>query len=160
MTIPDVPGPLPIVGNPPLGFRFSVLFLALGVVPNPIDILFQKVSGLGSSVETYTVNEGGQNMYTQMLPSKIQHDNLVLERGLFVGSPLVNEFNAAMSLFKFKSSNVLVTLLDNTRIPIAGWLCMKAFPVKWSVSDLDATSNTVVIEHMELTYQRLQVIRI
>lgn len=97
MTIPDIPGPLPVVGSPPPGFRFSVLFLALGVVPNPIDMLFQKVSGLGSTVETYTVNEGGQNMYTQMLPSKIQHNNLVLERGLFVGSPLVIEFNAYLS---------------------------------------------------------------
>jgi len=49
---------------------------------------------------------------------------------------------------------VLVTLLDNTRIPIAGWLFMKAYPVKWSVSDLDADANSVVIEHMDLTYQR------
>jgi phage tail-like protein len=37
---------------------------------------------------------------------------------------------------------------------------MKAYPVKWSVSDLDADSNSVVIEHMELTYQRMQVMRI
>ena len=65
-----------------------------------------------------------------------------------------------MSLFKFKPSNVLVTLLDNTRIPIASWLFMKAYPVKWSVSDLDATANTVVTEHMELTYQRMQTIRV
>ena len=156
----DVPGPLPIVGAPPLGFRFGVLFFALGVVPNPLDTLFQKVSGLSASVATSPVEEGGQNLYAQLLPKKIEHDNLVLERGLVVGSPLTLEFNAAMSLFKFKPSNVLVTLLDHTRIPIAGWLCMNAYPVKWSVSDLDATSNSVVIERMELAYQRLQTIRL
>ena len=65
-----------------------------------------------------------------------------------------------MSLFKFAPSNVLVTLLDNTRIPISAWLFMKAYPVKWSVSDLDATANSVVIEHMELAYQRMQVVRV
>jgi phage tail-like protein len=156
----DIPGPLPFVGSPPLGFRFGVLFLALGVIPNPLDILFQKVSGLGATVETETVREGGQNLYTQLLPKHIQHDNLVLERGMVVGSPLVIEFNVAMSLFKFKPSNVLVTLLDHTRIPIASWLCVKAYPLKWSVSDLDATSNSVVIEHMELAYRHLQVIRL
>ena len=155
-----IPGPWPLVGNPPLAFRFGVLFFAGGVVPNPLDIMFQKVSGLGSTVETETVNEGGQNLYTQSLPKKIQYDNLVLERGLVVGSPLVIEFNVAMSLFKFAPSNVLVTLLGNTRLPIASWLFMNAFPVKWSVSDLDATANSVVIEHMELTYQRMQVIRL
>ncbi len=156
----EVPGPLPIVGNPPLAFRFGVLFFAGGFIPNPLDTMFQKVSGLGSSVETATITEGGQNLYTQALPKKVKYENLVLERGMVVGSPLVVEFNTTMSLFKFCPSNVLVTLFDNTRIPIAGWLCMKAFPVKWSVSGLDATSNTVVIEHMELTYQRMQVIRL
>ncbi len=156
----EVPGPLPFVGNPPLGFRFGVLFFALGVIPNPLDIMFQKVSGLGSTVETSPIEEGGQNLYTQKLPKKISYENLVLERGVVVGSPLVIEFNVAMSLFKFAPSNVLVTLLDNTRIPISAWLFMKAYPVKWSVSDLDATANSVVIEHMELAYQRMQVVRI
>ena len=156
----DIPGPLPYVGNPPLGFRFGVLFLIGGVVPNPLDTLFQKVSGLETTVSTTTVEEGGQNLYSQPLPQKIQYENLVLERGLVVGSPLVIEFNVAMSLFKFSPSNVLVTLLDNTRIPIASWLFLKANPVKCSVSDLDATANEVVIEHLELAYQRMQVIRL
>jgi len=155
-----LPGPLPIVGNPPLGFRFGVLFFAGGVFPNPLDCLFQKVSGLGSSVETSPVEEGGQNLYTQLLPKKIKHENLVLHRGLLVGSPLAIEFNAAMSLFKFSPSNVLLTLLDHTRIPIAGWLFIKAYPIKWSLSDLDADANSVVIETMELTYQHMQVMRI
>ena len=156
----EIPGPLPFVGNPPLSFRFGVVFFVAGIIPNPLDILFQKVSGLGTTVSTSTVEEGGQNLYSQPLPLKIQHENLVLERGVVVGSPLVIEFNAAMSLFKFSASNVLVTLLGNTRIPIAAWLFMKAYPVKWSVSDLDATANSVVIETMELAYQRMQVLRI
>jgi phage tail-like protein len=156
----DVPGPLPIVGAPPLGFRFSVLFLGLGAVPNPIDTLFQRVSGLGASMATAPLEEGGRSLSSQPLPRKIEHDNLVLERGLIVGSPLTLELNAAMSPIKFRPSNVLVTLLDNTRAPIASWLCIKAYPVKWSVSDLDATSNSIVIERLELAYQRLQTIRL
>ncbi len=155
----EVPGPLPF-GDPPLGFRFGVLFFAGGVIPNPLDILFQKVSGLSSTINTTTVEEGGQNLYSHRLPGKIQYDNLVLERGLVVGSPLVIEFNVAMSLFKFAPSNVLVTLLDDAGIPISAWLFMNAYPVKWRVSDLDATANTVVIETLELAYQRMQVIRV
>jgi phage tail-like protein len=160
MAVPDTSGPWPVIGSPPLGFRFGVIFLAGGVLQNPLDIFFQKVSGLGSTVETILVEEGGQNLYTQSLPKKIKYQNLVLERGLVAISPLSIEFNATMSMFKFSPSNVLVTLLDNTRIPIAGWLFMNAYPVKWSISDLDANANAVVIEHMELTYQRMQVMRI
>jgi phage tail-like protein len=152
----EIPGPFPLVDNPPLGFRFGVLFFAGGAVPNPLDTLFQKVSGIGSSVETYAQEEGGQNLYTQLLPKKIQHENLMLERGLVVRSPLGVEFTVAMSLFKFSPSNVLVTLLDTTSNPIAGWLFLKAYPVKWSISDLDATANAIVIEQMELTYQQMK----
>ncbi len=67
-------------------------------------------------------------------------------------------FNRAMSQFKFNPPNVLVTLLDGAKLPLASWLFQQAYPVKWSVSDLDATSNSVVIERMELVYQHMQPI--
>jgi len=146
--------------GPPLGFRFGVFFFAGGVVPNPIDFRFKKVSGIGSSVLTTPLNEGGQNLYSQKVPEKVQYENLVLERGLAVGSPLAVEFNATMSLFKFSPSNVLVSLLDEAGIPLSSWLFMKAYPVKWTVSSLDADSNAVVVETLELAYQRMQAIRI
>ena len=158
MTIPESRGQLPFVGNPPLAFRFGVFFFAAGVVPNPVDILFQKVSGIGSTINTKPVEEGGQNLYTQSLPEKIQYDNLVLERGLVTGSPLSIEFNAAMTLFRFAPSNVMVNLLNDTGLLVAAWLFTNAYPVKWSVSDLDADNNAVVVEHLELSYQRMQAI--
>jgi phage tail-like protein len=147
-------------GGPPLAFRYSVFFFVGGVVPNPLDIRFSKVSGLSSHIETHSLNEGGQNLYTHRLPKRIQYDNLVLERGMAIGSMLVAEFNATMSLFKFNPSNVLVTLLDETGSPISGWLFMTAYPVKWTVSDLNAEQNQVVVETMELAYQRMQAIRL
>ena len=149
-----------ITGNPPLGFRFNVLFFAGGITPNPIDIHFRKVSGLSTTVETTAVEDGGQNLYTQLLPTRLSHDNLVLERGIIFGSPLALEFNIAMSQFKFAASNVLVSLLSHDSIPISSWLFFNAYPVKWSISDLDAESNSLVIETMELTYQRMQTIRL
>ena len=155
----EVPGPLPLVGHPPLAFRFGVFFFAGGTVPNPIDTLFQRVSGIGATVETMPVHEGGQNLYLQQVPQAIGHGNLVLERGLVVGSLLAAELKAALTLFQFSPSNVLVNLLDKTSTPVASWLFLNAYPVKWSISDLNATANEVVIETIELTYQTMQPIR-
>lgn len=146
--------------GPPLGFRFGVFFFAGGAIPNSLDFRFKKVSGIGSTISTHTLNEGGQNLYSHKLPERVQYDNLILERGLATGSLLAAEFNVAMSLFKFAPSNVLVTLLNESAIPVSSWLFMTAYPVKWTVSSLDAESNSVVIETMELTYQRMQSIRI
>lgn len=155
----EVPGPLPLVGHPPLAFRFGVFFFAGGTVPNPIDTLFQRVSGIGATVETMPVHEGGQNLYLQQVPQAIGHGNLVLERGLVVGSLLAAELKAALTLFQFSPSNVLVNLLDKTSTPVASWLFLNAYPVKWSISDLNATANEVVIETIELTYQTMQPVR-
>ena len=147
------------MSDPILGMRFSVWFFAGGVVPNPIDIRFQKVSGLSAEVETEAVREGGQNLYTQRLPQGVKYNNLILERGMVVGSPLNIEFNLAMSLFKFAASNVLVTLLDEGKSPLAAWLFMKAYPVRWSTSDLTAEPG-LVIDTMELAYTRMQIVRV
>ena len=147
-------------GAPPLGFRFGVFFFAGGTKPNPLDIRFKRVSGLGATVETTQVEEDGNNLSVHHLPKQVTYENLVLERGLVVGSPLTIEFNRAMSQFKFESTNVLVTLFNDTGVPISAWLFMKAYPVKWSVSDLDADANEVVIERLELAYERMQAIRI
>ncbi len=160
MAIPELPGPLPLAGNPPLSFRFSVVFLTRGLVPNVIDTLWESVSGLGQTVETTTINEGGQNLYTQNLPTGVSHETLVLKRGLATLSPLVYEFIYSFSSFNFYASQVMVSLIDPTNIPVSTWLFFKAYPLKWSVSDLDANSNTVVMETMEFSYQRMQVLRI
>ena len=143
-----------------LGFRFGVFFFIGGLIPNPLDIRFQRVSGLSATVDTMTVREGGQNLYSHRLPQSISYGNLVLERGMVVGSPLNIEFNVAMSLFKFFPSNVLVTVFNEEMIPLSGWLFIKAYPVRWATSDLNASDKSIIIDTFELAYTRMQLVRI
>jgi phage tail-like protein len=157
MRRPDIPNVFD-QGDPHLAFRFSVVFFSLGVIPNLIDTLFQKVSGLGATVDTIPINEGGQNLYTQHLPTRIQHQNLTLERGLITPSPLTIEINASVLLFKFKPANVLVSLLNDSGEAVFSWMFLNAFPVSWRVSELNADTNQVVIESIELKYQNMLVI--
>jgi phage tail-like protein len=147
---------LTLTQNPPVGFYFMVTFFAGGIVPNPLDIRFQKVSGITSTIETESVREGGENLFVHELPTRVTYDNLILERGKVILSPLNLEFNVAMSSMSLLPSNVLVMLLNQKDIPVAGWLFQHAYPVKWSTSDLDATQNAIVIDTMELRYSRLQ----
>jgi len=154
------PPELTLTKNPPAGFHFMVVFFGGGVEPNPLDIRFRKVSGLSAKIETQPLKEGGENLYTHHLPTGISYDNLILERGMVVGSPLNIEFDVAMSSMKFAPGNVMVALLNDKDIPIAAWLFIKSYPVKWSVSDLDAEQNAIVIDSMELAYTRFQRLRI
>jgi len=148
---------------PPTSYRFLVTFLDLGIIPNPLDIGFKTVSGLSSQVETEEIREGGENLFMQRLPKRITYSNLVLTRGMVIGSLLNRNLNLQFSTMTFIPGNVLVILLGNTPVglgPVAGWICQQAYPVKWAVSDLDGSKNEVVIETMELAYSRLQTVRI
>ena len=146
--------------DPIANFRFGVFFFAGGLIPNPLDIRFQSVGGLNAEIGTVTHREGGELLYSHRLPDAITYQNLVLKRGVTVGSPLTIEFNAAMTLFKFAPSNVLVTALSEDKIPLAGWMFIRAYPVRWLTSDLSADSPSVMIETMELAYARMQVVRV
>ena len=151
---------LSLTQNPPVSFHFMVSFLMGGVTPNPLDIRFQKVSGISAEIETTPITEGGENIYLQTLPNRVKHGNLILERGLVIGSPLNIEFNTAMSSMRFSPSNVLVILLNENSVPLASWLFIRAYPVKWALSDLDANQNAVAITTMELAYARFQTVEI
>lgn len=156
LSIPEIT----LFENPPVGFYFAVTFFIGGFVPNLFDIRFQKVSGITSTIEMKEVEEGGEHLFVHRVPSQIVHGNLILERGLIIGSPLYEEFNLAMNTLCFTPGNVLVMLLNENHLPIANWLFQETYPVKWSISDLDANQNAVVIETIELRYSRLQRVTI
>jgi len=160
MAFPIPPLSLDQLSGPPLSHRFAVFFLIGGAVPNPLDVRFQRVGGLSAKVETKTLAEGGQNLYSHKLPSRVGYETLTLERGFVVGSLLNVEFNAAMSLFKFAPSNVIVTLLSEIGVPLAAWMFIKAFPVRWSTADLYASADKLLIDTLELAYTRMQAMRI
>ena len=141
-----------------LSFRFEVTFLDGGQT-RKVDTRFQRVSGISVDVKTTTIVEGGENLYSHRLPERIEYGNLTLERGLLLDSDLNTQFDDVMKSFKFTTSDVLVTLLGADENPVAAWLFIKAYPVRWSTSDLDANDEKVVIDTIELAYSRMQVIR-
>ena len=156
-TNPEVPG---LLTDFPLSFRFQVTFFLLGILPNPLDVRFQKVSGLTSEVQTEAIGDGGQNLYTQYLPQKVNYQHLQLERGFTQGSILNTQFNLAMSTFTFTPGDVMVSLLNEEAKPVSAWMFLNAYPVKWSVSDLDANAESIVIDRMELAFDQYLSLRL
>lgn len=138
--------------RPPVGFHFKVEILLPGS-SDEIDVRFQEAAGLSSETGTEEVNEGGENRFSHRLPTRVKYGNLVLKRGLVTESKLVNWCKNAMENFMFQPADVLVTLLNEEHQPLMGWNFIKARPVKWTVSDLKAQENAVVVETLELAYQ-------
>jgi phage tail-like protein len=142
--------------NPLVGYHFQVTFMLKGNEDNTLDIRFQKASGISAQVGSFSVKEGGENLFTHRLPDRISYNNLTLERGLVVGSPMSDDIDAVMNDFSFTGHHVMVSILDKESQPTMSWLFMSAYPAKWSISDLAADQNAVVIDSMELAYTRFK----
>ena len=157
---------------PPVGYYFMVNFFqdanhsaGAGIAAlqglasassRTVDMRFQKVSGFRVNMSPFTVEEGGQNLFTHRLPNRFQYENLVLERGMTHNSKLNAQFQETITSFRFTRNHVLVTLLDENDDPVTGWLFYNAYPVSWATSELNADENKIVIETLELAYTRFQ----
>jgi phage tail-like protein len=136
------------------GFHFSVAFVELFQGGAAADLRFQEVSGLSAELVTEDLAVGGENGFVYKMPVRTKFPNLVLKRGLSqVPSKLTKWAEDAIYNFEIRPTTVLVTLLNDMHLPVSAWSFKNAYPVKMAVSDLNAQSNSIVIETIELAYQ-------
>jgi phage tail-like protein len=137
--------------TPLAGFHFIVTF---EMFPQYIpDVQFQSVSGLKSSIETEQVAEGGQNRFKHVLPMRSKYENLVLKRGLTTQpSGITLWCNQAIEEFIFSPVNLVVTLLNESHLPVKSWFVAHAIPVGFEISEFNAEENKMVIQTLTLSY--------
>jgi phage tail-like protein len=136
---------------PPAGFHFRVA--VLGLPANANDARFSEVAGLSVEMSTEEVAEGGENRFLQKYPVRAKYPELVLKRGLLVSSPVADWVRACTEDFTITPRDVDVMLLNDEHEPLLTWHLVKAYPTRWSASDLNASSNAIVVETLQLFYQ-------
>lgn len=142
--------------NIPVGFHFKVDFnIDHEFYP---EFRFQEVSGLSVSLSTQEVSEGGENRFKLQFPQKPKYSNLVLKRGLLIGSEIVDWCKDAIEDYDFKRANVSIHLLNGKHDAVISWQVIDAYPVKWEVSAFNAEKSELAIETIELVYKYFSVI--
>ena len=141
--------------TPPVGFHFKVE--VLGLTPVADDLRFVEVGGLALEVATEDVPEGGENRFVQRYPGRAKYGDLVLKRGLLKTSEVWNWARQCIEDLDVQPRDVNVTLLNPDHEPLMTWHVIGAFPVKWSVSDLNATANAFVVETLTLAYRHFRL---
>jgi len=144
-----------MVVYPPVGFHFSVTF---ELSPQADDTRFQEVSGLEVEMEMESFIEGGENRFTWQLPKRTRYSDIILKRGMFIGSPVIKWCRDAFENFLFTPTNLHITLLNEQHTPMMTWYVVNAIPKRWSVSGLNAQDNSIMIESITLSYQYFNII--
>jgi len=117
---------------------------------------FQEVSGLDVKIETETIEEAGENQFSRKLPKALKYSNLVLKRGILVGTPFMTWINKAVQNFTFEPKKVNVLLMNGNGEPLVNWTFHNAYPVSVKVSDLIPSENKYAIEMLELAYDHFE----
>lgn len=140
---------------PPTGFHFKVEVLDLP--PNDFDVRFTEVGGLSVELATEEVAEGGENRFVQKYPTRAKYPELVLKRGLLRNSEVWNWVRQCIEDYQIEPKSVDIKLLNEEHQPLMTWHVVGAYPTKWAVTDLNANSNAVVVESLQLFYQYFTV---
>lgn len=121
---------------------------------------FSEVSGLQAETEYESIREGGVNDYEHKLARITKYPNLTLKRGIIDANELwqwhQNIINGSV-----ERKTITVTLMDSAkelknRESKWAWVFDCAYPVKWSISDLNTTSNTVALETVEFAHNGIK----
>src|SRR5262245_46123081 len=134
---------------PPPAFHFSVHVIGLKRFN---DMRFTDVGRLSMEAAVEEVPEGGENRFVQKYPLRAKYPELLLKRGVAVGSELCGWIRASIQDFKVFPRGVDVMLLNEQHAPLVTWHLVGAYPTKWAVGDLNASSNTVAVETLQLYY--------
>jgi len=148
-----------------VGFHFAVHFSAGD--GGSVDIRFQSVAGLDSSIDIETIKEGGENRFEHVIPTRRKFGPLVLKRGLLgpMSSPVANwlkrtfegePFDLATGKEAFQViDTVNIDLLGEDHQPLMSWTLTNVWPRSWKIAELNAERSEVLIETLELNYNRL-----
>ena len=155
---PKPPGPrspAPGSANPdPVGeLRFKV------EIPAGSLGSFREVGGLAVEVETMDYAEGGNNEFVHRLPVRLKYQNIVLKRGVTHQRVLLDWFNQTRQHgVQNKWGTVKVTLMGPRAEVVQTWAFKEAYPVKWTGPTLNASSNAIATETLEIAHAGMTVV--
>lgn len=160
-----------------LGFRFDAApaYLFFVELSGVIVGVFSECSGIGMKREVDPVREGGVNYMVNNLPGPVSYEHLILKRGLSLSRALWDWFNKGIYEFDVKRINFSIiqgapgaNMLSaigpvNWQMASSGygkvkhWDVEDAFPINWSITSLNASSEEIVFESIEIVHHGISL---
>jgi phage tail-like protein len=118
---------------------------------------FRECTGLAAEIECKDYNEGGVNEFVHKLPTRMKYPNLVLKRGVTYEDALLNWLWSVQH--ELVRGPITVTLMGPNldKQGVRKWVFMNAFPVKWTGPNLNAGSNQIATETLEIVHNGLDI---
>ena len=126
--------------------------------PAGVDGGFEEVGPISASVDVIEYRAGNDKVSTfRKVPGLHRIQDVTLKRGLIGSTTLFAWFRAGM-LGEAERRDVTIRLLNEDRTDVVfTWRLVRAWPVKYEVHSLSATSSDVAVEELVLTCEGIDV---
>lgn len=111
---------------------------------------FQTVGGIERTTEVEPYREGGVNEFEHQLAVKTTYPALTLKRGLV--DTWLWDWHQDVIGGTVERRVVSVILLDEEQQEVWRWVCVGAYPTKWTGAELDAMTGAIATESVELVH--------
>jgi phage tail-like protein len=119
---------------------------------------FRKCAGLKSESEVFELQEGGDNETVRKLIGPSKASNIVLTKG-FVSDPALfkwrDEIASSGSRRITRRNGSIVALAPDGKTEVGRWNFQKAWPVRWEMTEFDASTGQAMCEMLELAVEKL-----
>jgi phage tail-like protein len=135
----------------------SVLMVALSNISSVALGGFSECSGLESTLELESYQEGGNNGTTLKFPTRIEYGPIRLKHGVGLGDSLWKWHNDFI-LGRGKRRDGMIILQNDDHVPLKIWVFRRGIPAKFVGPSLNAMEGQVAIEELEIAHEGLALI--
>jgi phage tail-like protein len=157
---------LGIRGDPPMAYNFTINLIdssstmaalkssALSALTDVVIGGFTECTGLEMSLDVEEYKEGGNNGTTLKFPTRVTWSPLVLKGGIGAGRGLW-DWHYGFATGSGKRRDGIITLMNDVHLPVRIWHFKRGLPKKYTGPSMNATSNAVAIESIEIVHEGL-----
>ncbi len=103
-------------------------------------------------------NGNDKELGVRKIPGIVRYGNVALKRGVIGSLNLYQWFNQVRNGDVNSYRTVVIQLQNEDRTQIVWtWKLLRAWPVRYRSSNLNAKGQDIVIEELELAYERLEI---
>ena len=142
--------------NPYPGYNFLVSIDGVSDDSAAIQAAFVDVSGIGVEITPIEYRTGAESATVRKLPGLSKFSNVAFKRGI-TGDLRFWQWMRQTMHGDVQRATVTVVLLNEEREPVLQYQLSNAWPVKLEGPTLNAATNDVAVELMEICHEGLDI---
>jgi len=117
---------------------------------------FAEVSGLAVEIDVVEYRNGSEDSIVRKLPGLAKYANITLKRGI-VGDLSLWQWLNAVRQGEVQRRDGVIVLLSERREPVLRFRFRRGWVCKWEGPTLNASSNDVAMETLEICHEGLDI---